>query len=129
MTLTQYLIAWTLYILAAMGCLAVWWQMTKGLKNAIASWLRLWASVAVLTPGFTSQDMTWMTPALPAALYDLLTHSPEGMTGNIILLIVALVIATVIKLLFFRNAKAEKKPAAGKTSTNRERTEPQVSMS
>ena len=127
MTLTQYLIAWSVYIFAATGCLAVWWKLTRPLNATFASWLRLWSTVAVLTPGFTSQEMTWMTPALPATLFDLLTFGPEALSRNGLILVASLLIATVIKLLFFRGS-LNKKSSSKKTSENKsERSEPQVS--
>ncbi len=109
MTLTQYLIAWTIYCTAAIGCLAVWWRMTRPLNPTLASWLRLWASVAILIPGITNQGEQWLSPALLAALYDGLTNGPEAITRNGILVVGALAVATLIKLIFFRSRKLSPK--------------------
>ncbi|MCL6268641.1 hypothetical protein M3P05_01565 [Sansalvadorimonas sp. 2012CJ34-2] len=105
MTLTQYLVAWMVYILASLGCLAVWWRMTRGFGPALSAWLRLFAAVLVLTPGLTSPDMHYMSPAFLGALFDGLTNGPEAMMRNGILLGGVLIIVSVGKILFFRSPK------------------------
>ncbi len=119
MTLTQYIIAWTVYLLSAIGCLAVWWRITHTLSQhrAIGSWLRLWATVAVLTPGLTSPDMPWLSPALFATLYQGLTLGPQAMVGNGMIILAALFVTSIIKLLFFRSVV--KKNRKGKEGTKR----------
>ncbi|MTI14355.1 hypothetical protein [Sansalvadorimonas verongulae] len=126
MTLTQYLIAWTVYITAAIGCLVVWGRMTAGLNPKLASWLRFWAASLVLTPGFTDQDMTWFSPATLAMIYDGLTHGPESMVHNGIVVVVSLIVFSLLKLLFFSTPKGAR---ASKNSqpTSPKRTEPNVS--
>ncbi|CAM3507961.1 hypothetical protein [Parendozoicomonas haliclonae] len=104
MTFTQYLIAWSVYILAAIGCLFVWWRMTRPLNPTFASWLRLIATVLVLTPGFTSQEMTWLSPGLLAIAYEFLSTGPEGLAMNGTILGGTLAGALLIKLLFFRRS-------------------------
>ena len=116
MSLTQYLIAWTVYIAAALGCLLVWGKITASLNYKLASWLRFWAAALVLTPGFTNPEMTWFSPAFLAMIYDGLTHGPEHMTQNAMMVAGGLVVFTAIKLLFFRNPTPPvSKPAKGDT--------------
>ncbi|WP_281645396.1 hypothetical protein [Parendozoicomonas sp. Alg238-R29] len=135
MSPTQYLIAWTVYLAAAVGCLAVWVKITSGLNDKLASWLRLWGAVIVLVPGFTNQDMTWFSPAFLAMTYDALTVGPEAMVHNGIIVGGSLVFASLIKLLFFRHsgksASSEKKVASSHKksdhkSTREQRSDPKI---
>ncbi len=103
MTTSQYLIAWTVYGAAAVGCLIVWWRMTRPLNATFASWLRMYAAVILLTPGYTMPNDAWLSPAFLAIIYDALsTTIPQSLPPNAVLLIITAVAATVIKALFFR---------------------------
>ena len=102
MTTSQYLTAWAMYYAAALGCLIVWWRITKPLNATFASWLRLIATVLLLTPGYTDPERIWMSPAMLAIGYEVLTDGPQGLTLNGLIVLIATSVALIIKALFFR---------------------------
>ncbi len=80
MTTTQYLGAWIVYLLAASGCLLVWFRMTRSLSAGYFKRLIRWLpAVLVFVPAFIKQDEPWLGPAFLTMLYDGISYGPEAM--------------------------------------------------
>jgi len=84
----EYLIAWLVYVLAGMGCCAVWWRMTRFINHR--GWRELLRGVVVVlifTPWQISDFSEFYAPALVVLLMDLLLEGTKsGLNGGIALL-------------------------------------------
>jgi len=92
----EYLIAWSVYFLAAVGCCIVWWKITSFVASR--SWRELLRGVAVVlafTPWYAGDTPEFWAPAIVVLLMDLLLEgTASGLKGG-----VALLVATFLMLL------------------------------
>lgn len=81
LTTESYYIAWTVYLLAALGFLIVvrGWLLQKLSPAAMVTLLLLLAAW-MLTPALPVSDAQTYAPAVVVAGFDLLTHGPEAFT-------------------------------------------------
>ena len=119
--MNEYLLAWIVYLLAAVGCLAVWWKITSKIPSATAGWLRLWATVLVVTPGTSKAELSTIVPNLLGSIYDALTFGPEAITENLLILLLALAASSLIKKLV--SGKTTSKPGSRNISGNSKKSE------
>ncbi|MBE7928419.1 MFS transporter [Pseudomonas saudiphocaensis] len=68
----EYLLAWTVYGVAALGCLLVWFRMTRPLWRWLREPLRLIVTVLLLTPTIVDADKELFAPAVAITALDLL---------------------------------------------------------
>ncbi len=127
MTTHQYIIAWAVYLFGALGCLAVWWRMTRPFGQGFPRrFLRLVAAFAILTPAISNPGMSFMGPALLVCLFDGLSHGPEAMLRTTPVIFVSLLVATLLAALgglFIKTPKNDNHSEQPQ-STNRPRKEP-----
>ena len=72
MTEHDYLLAWSLYGAAALGCLLVWLRMTGWLWRWLREPLRLLVAVLLLTPTVVDPGKDAIAPAIAITAMDLL---------------------------------------------------------
>ncbi len=68
----EYLLAWTAYGVAALGCLLVWFRMTRPLWRWLRESLRLIIAVLLLTPTIVDPEQELFAPAVAITALDLL---------------------------------------------------------
>lgn len=71
MTENDYLLAWGLYALAALGCLAVGFRLTRWMWRWLREPLRLLAAVLLLTPTIVDPAKDLFAPAVAITALDL----------------------------------------------------------
>ena len=72
MTEQDYLLAWTLYALAALGCLLVGFRITAWMWRALREPLRVLMAVLLCTPTLVDPARELQAPAIAIAALDLL---------------------------------------------------------
>ncbi len=86
--MNESVIAWVIYVLAGVGCCAVWWKITRFIQHQ--SWRDLLRGVVVVlifTPWFYGETPEYFAPAVVLLLMDLLLDGTSGnMNGGIALL-------------------------------------------
>jgi len=68
----DYLLAWTIYGIAALGCLLVWFRVTRPLWRWLREPLRLIAAVLLLTPTIVDPTRELFAPAVAITALDIL---------------------------------------------------------
>ncbi|GFM79456.1 hypothetical protein PSCICN_01480 [Pseudomonas cichorii] len=72
MTENDYLIAWGLYAFAALGCLLVWFLMTRWMWRYLKEPLRVIGAVLLFTPTIVDPAKELFAPAVAVTALDLL---------------------------------------------------------
>ncbi|WP_263260810.1 MFS transporter [Pseudomonas sp. RIT-PI-S] len=72
MTENDYYIAWGLYAFAALGCLLVWFRLTRWLWRWLREPLRVVAAVALFTPTVVDPAKEQFAPAIAITALDLI---------------------------------------------------------
>ncbi|HWR78867.1 MAG TPA: MFS transporter [Pseudomonas sp.] len=72
MTENDYLLAWSAYGVAALGCLLVWFQMTGWMWRWLREPLRLLVAVLLFTPTVVDPGKDALAPAIAITAMDLL---------------------------------------------------------
>ncbi len=72
MTEQDYLLAWSLYAIAALGCLLVWFRMTGWMWRWLREPLRVIVAVLLLTPTIVDPAKELFAPAIAITAIDLL---------------------------------------------------------
>lgn len=68
----DYLLAWTVYAIAAFGCLLVWFRVTRALWRWLREPLRLIVAVVLLTPTIVDPARELFAPAVAITALDVL---------------------------------------------------------
>lgn len=68
----DYLLAWTAYGIAALGCLLVWFRITRPMWRWLREPLRLIAAVLLLTPTIVDPARELFAPAVAITALDML---------------------------------------------------------
>lgn len=68
----DYLLAWIAYGIAALGCLLVWFRITRPLWRALREPLRLIVAVLLLTPTIVDPERELFAPAIAITALDML---------------------------------------------------------
>ncbi|MCR4541996.1 MFS transporter [Pseudomonas sp. 18.1.10] len=71
MTENDYLTAWGLYAFAALGCLLVWWRMTRWIWRWLREPLQLLMAVLLFSPTIVDPVKTQFAPAVAITALDL----------------------------------------------------------
>ncbi|MEX0942158.1 MAG: hypothetical protein WD002_06380 [Pseudomonadales bacterium] len=84
----EYMIAWTLYLAAGVGCCLVWWRLTRFIgSRGLREILRGLLIVLIFTPWYAGESPEFYAPAIVVLLMDLLLEGARsGMKGGIALL-------------------------------------------
>ncbi|MCL6416897.1 hypothetical protein MIB92_14645 [Aestuariirhabdus sp. Z084] len=104
-----YLWAWGVYWLSALGCLLVWYRITRPLANrTFKILLRAGAWIVLCTPWPQSGDSGPLSPAFLTMLFDGLSLGPDAMlrTAPVLLgLLSLLLVLLLLDLMFNRTAQ------------------------
>ncbi|WPC03727.1 MFS transporter [Pseudomonas sp. MBLB4123] len=68
----DYLLAWSAYAVAALGCLLVWFRLTRWMWRFVREPLRLLVAVLLLTPTIVDPAEELFAPAIAITALDLL---------------------------------------------------------
>ena len=104
----QYVIAWLIYVLAGVGCCAVWWKITSFILHR--GWRDLSRGVVVVlifTPWTTGESAAFYAPAAVVLLMDLLLEGAKaGMEGGLALLVSSFIMLIVLtgRLIFLKKS-------------------------
>ena len=97
----EYLIAWTIYVVAGVGCCVVWWKITAMIlgRGLVRDFLRGLSVVAVFTPWYASPAGEHYAPASVVLLLDVFLQGAKGgLKGGIALLFMLFVMLLVLAL-------------------------------
>lgn len=97
----EYLIAWTIYLVAGVGCCAVWWKITARLGGVrvFRDFLRGLAVVAIFTPWYAAPGSDHYAPASLVLLIDIFLQGAKGgLKGGVALLFMLFVMLLVLVL-------------------------------
>ncbi|HKI73080.1 MAG TPA: hypothetical protein VJ998_00430 [Pseudomonadales bacterium] len=85
----EYTIAWTIYVVAGIGCCVVWWKITSYIGNRLLrDMLRGLAVVIVFTPWYAGTVHRIYAPAIVILMLDvMLTGAKSGLRGGVALLV------------------------------------------
>jgi hypothetical protein len=103
LTSTDYLMAWSVYLFAALAFQLAFWRWTRGLWSWVRDLLRVALAVLVFTPAAVDGASGHYAPAVYVVAYELLT-APEGGMGALIgvrlllVLIFAVIAVLVLRL-------------------------------
>ncbi len=93
---SEYVLAWSVYVIAGGGCCLVWWKLTSLIRNR--GWreiLRGLCFVLIFTPWYAGDTAEFYAPAVVVLLMDvLLEGTASGLKGG-----VALLVSTFLMLL------------------------------
>lgn len=103
----DYLVAWGLYLIAGVGCMAVWLKITSFLHHS--GWRDLARGIAIVlifTPWIAGESAQYYAPALVVMLMDLtLAGTASGLQGGVALLISAFVMLLVLTIRQYRRSR------------------------
>jgi signal transduction histidine kinase len=100
MTENDYYIAWGLYALAALGCLLVWFRLTRWLWRWLREPLRVIGAALVCTPTVVDPAREQFAPALAITALDLLFKVADNAWRAVSDLAMYTVIALVVYVVF-----------------------------
>ncbi len=94
----QYLIAWMIYIIAGVGCCAVWWKITSFIRHR--GWRDLSRGIVIVlifTPWYAGESAEFYAPAVVVLLMDMLLEGAKaGMKGGLALLVSSFVMLIML---------------------------------
>jgi len=105
---SSYLIAWSVYLIAAVGLICVFWRMTRNLKlRRTRRSLRALVAVVIFTPINIGVNSHWLAPAYLVGAYDwVLGRSEKAIEAGFyisaayVLMIGVIMLESVIRRLF-----------------------------
>ena len=104
---TDYIVAWLVYGLAAIGCCVFWWKLTSFIKHQ--GWRDLFRGlmvVLIFTPWYAGDSPEFYAPAFVVLLLDVLLEGVKsGMKGGIALLVATFLMLLVITVRQYIRAK------------------------
>lgn len=115
MTENDYFLAWGIYAFAALGCILVWFRITRWMWRYLREPLRLLGVVLLLTPTVVDPARDLLAPAVAISALELLFKMGGSAWGAISDLAMAAVIAlgvyvifALVRLPFLRKAQARR---------------------
>ncbi len=82
-TMSDYIMAWSIYLLSAVAVMSVFWRLTAGFWSWVSDALRVMLAVVFLVPASVDGTQEHLAPALFVVVYELLT-APEGGLGPLV---------------------------------------------
>lgn len=113
---SEYLIAWSIYYLAAIGCCVVWWKITSKIgSRSLREVLRGLAVVLAFTPWYAGETVEFWAPAVVVLMMDILLEgTAAGLKGGVVLLITTflMLLVLLVRALLRRRKVAAVEPAS-----------------
>jgi hypothetical protein len=126
MTENDYFLAWGIYAFAALGCILVWFRITRWMWRYLREPLRLLGTVLLLTPTVVDPAKDLLAPAVAISALELVFKMGGSAWGAISDLAMAAVIAlgvyvifALVRLPFLRKAQARRAAQAEADATAR----------
>lgn len=126
MTENDYFLAWGIYAFAALGCILVWFRITRWMWRYLREPLRLLGTVLLLTPTVVDPAKDLLAPAVAISALELVFKMGGSAWGAISDLAMAAVIAlgvyvifALVRLPFLRKAQARRAAQAEADATVR----------
>lgn len=126
MTENDYFLAWGIYAFAALGCILVWFRITRWMWRYLREPLRLLGTVLLLTPTVVDPAKDLLAPAVAISALELVFKMGGSAWGAISDLAMAAVIAlgvyvifALVRLPFLRKAQARRVAQAEADATVR----------
>ena len=105
---TDYLVAWTVYLLLVLLACSIFWYITWNMRYVgIKRVVRIGFACFLLTPYYSDAEQQFLAPAFIVALFDALSDGAVGMipaSTPILLVIFCSTILSLILSLFQRKA-------------------------
>lgn len=104
---TEYIIAWTVYAIAGVGCCVVWWRLTRGIGNSgVRDMVRGIAVVLIFTPWYAGESPEFYAPAVVVLLMDvLLEGTRSGLKGGVALMFATFFMLVVLTFRVWRRRR------------------------
>ncbi len=93
----EYVLAWSVYLLAGVGFCVFWWKVTSNFNHA--GWRDLFRGIALVlmyTPWFSDETHDHLAPAIVVAFMDFLLGGTDNGLAAALALLVALALMLVI---------------------------------
>ena len=106
LTSTDYLMAWSIYLLSAVVLMLTVWRMSAHFWGWVKDMLRVGTAALLLTPAPVDGDTQHLAPALFNVVFELLS-APEGGTGALLgvrvllIMIIAVLTAWLLRFLWY----------------------------
>jgi len=122
-TTTDYIMAWSIYLLSAVAVMVVFWRLTAGAWDWLRDALRVILAVVMITPASVDGTQEHLAPAVFVVVYELLTSADGGLgplVGVRMLLVAGFSVIAAWLLRFLWNrlvvSRREPPPAVGPSS-------------
>lgn len=79
LSVTDYVMAWSIYLLGASALLITAWRLSRGLWTWVRDPLRVAIAITVLMPAAVDDKGEWLAPALFVIAFELLSVPAGGM--------------------------------------------------
>lgn len=127
-TASDYIMAWSIYLLSALAVMVVYWRLTSRLWGWLADALRVVFAVVVLTPASVDGTQEHLAPAAIVVGYEFLTAENGGLgplLGVRMLLIAGFAVLAAWLLRFLWNRLvSSRRPAAPEAPSDRSSARP-----
>jgi hypothetical protein len=128
MTENDYLLAWSAYAVAGLGCLLVWCLMTDWMWRWLREPLRLVVAVLLFTPTVVDPGKEFLAPAIAIAAMDLLLDVGDNAWRAVAdlssYMLVAFVVYLVLVLIRWPIERAIRRSRTARTSVKSDVPEP-----
>lgn len=123
-TMSDYIMAWSIYLVSAVAVMVVFWRFTDAFWVWLRDALRVMLAVVVLTPASVDGTQAHLAPAIFVVVYELLTAADGGLgplVGVRLLLIAAFAVlaAWALRFLWNRLVASRQRTPAEPPSTRR----------
>jgi len=109
-SVTNYILAWFVYLSASLVFFAFFWRFTKSRKRSLGLYcLRAILLVIALTPWYANSQQVWLAPAIIVLILDGLTIGPGAAVRAAVPLVLAILSALVATLVIFMLTKNRSK--------------------
>lgn len=106
----EYVIAWSLYLAAGLGCLLVFMRITKNLPRGIRNLSIGMFIVIVFTPWFVGYSFEHYSPAIMVFLMDLFFDDTQmGKRAGMVLLLSSVVMFLILILIEIAHRRRRKR--------------------
>jgi hypothetical protein len=126
-TTTDYIMAWSIYLLSAVAVMVVFWRLSAGAWTWLRDALRVILAVVLITPASVDGTQEHLAPAVFVVVYELLTAADGGLgplVGVRMLLVAGFAVCAAWLLRFLWNrlvASRRAQPSAASSSPGENR--------
>ena len=101
-SVTNYIIAWAVYLLASLVFFTLFWRFTRSSKRSLGLYcLRAVLLAMALTPWYANSQQVWLAPAIIVLLLDGITMGPGAAVRAAVPLVLAILSALTVTVVIF----------------------------